>query len=166
MRFRRPLVALPFALAILFAQFRESGSPELHARLEISTEPRMPVRVYLFKGNRPFRLSPVDAHMPLRVDLFYRERLWTNSANPRTLEVTCRDQSHFFLLDGAGSYNLPAGKYRVEAYRGFFFEPVVQEFSLTAGQTHTLTLEMNTWAGPERARWISGDDHIPLTRAR
>lgn len=166
MSIRRSLLALPFALAILWAQFHESGSPELHARLEITTEPRMPVRLYLFKGERPFRLSPVDAHLPLRVDLFYRERLWTSSANPRTLEVTCRDRSHFILLDGAGSYNLPAGKYRIEAYRGFFYVPVVREFELRSGETLPLKLDMENWAGDERAQWTSADDHIHITRDR
>lgn len=165
MRISRALVVLPFALALVWAQFRESGAPELRARLDLVTEPRMPVRVYLFKDNRPFRLSPVEALMPLRVDLFYRERLWSSTDKPETLEVTCKDQSHFFLLKGRASFDLPAGDYRVEAYRGFFFVPAVEEFELKAGETREVALPMVNWAGEERAKWISGDDHIHITRA-
>ena len=54
--------------------------PSLEARLEVvsirrDTGQTVPSRVYLFKDGRPFRLSPVDAMLPLRVDMFYRERL-------------------------------------------------------------------------------------------
>src|ERR1051325_5069482 len=121
MTVHRPALVVPFVLALGWAQLR--NGPELSARLDLAIEPRMPARVYLFKDGRPFRLSPVEAMLPLRVDMFYRERLWTNGRVPRTLEVTCNDQSHFFLLEGQGTYDLPAGHYRVEAYRGTFFRP-------------------------------------------
>ena len=72
-----------FGSVILLAwlQFRESGLPGLSAELEISTG--VPSRVYLFKDDRPFRLSPVDALLPLKVDSFYRERLWRRVTSPR-----------------------------------------------------------------------------------
>ena len=106
---KRALLAAAFSLALLWAaQLRD-----LEARLELVTEPRMPVRVYLFKDDRPFRLSPVQALLPLNVDLFYRERLWTSGPSPETLEVTCNEQSHFMLLNGRASFDLPAGRYRV-----------------------------------------------------
>ncbi len=138
----RPVLLAPFLLALLWAQFQESGDPGLRARLELATEPAMPVRVYLFKEGRPFRLSPVEALLPLRVDLFYRERLWSRAPDPRTLEVTCRDRSHFYLLNGRGSFDLPAGRYRIEAYRGLFYEPAVEEFELRAGQTRSVSLAL------------------------
>ena len=58
------------------------GEPEqFAARLEMAvvrgdTGHVTPARVYLFKEGKPFRLRPVDVMLPLRVDLFYRERLW------------------------------------------------------------------------------------------
>ncbi len=166
MRATRYILLSLFALALVWAQFRGSGDPTLSARLELITEPNMPVRVYLFKGDRPFRLNPVEAMLPLRVDLFYRERLWRNSADPDTLEVTCKDQSHFFLLKGRAQFDLPAGDYRVEAYRGLFYEPFQHEFTLAAGKPLTVTLAMRNWLGAgESQQWISGDDHIHITRA-
>src|SRR6266566_3928523 len=125
---------LAFGLALAWAQFQESGLPGLAANLELMVEPSMPVRVYLFKNDQPFRLSPVQALLPLKVDLYYRERLWKRAASPDTLEVTCNDQSHFFLLKGRASFTLPAGHYRVEAYRGLFYTPVETEFDLRAGE--------------------------------
>ncbi len=163
---KRSFLAALFALAVGWAQFRGSGDPSLAAHLELEVEPRMPARVYLFKDGRPFRLSPVQAMLPLRVDLFYRERLWRNAPDPATLEVTCADTSHFLLLKGKGSYDLPAGKYRVEAYRGLFYKPYSAEFELKAGETLRVPLKLEDWTGGQGRQWLSADDHIHLVRAR
>jgi hypothetical protein len=112
-------------LALAGVQFSETGLPGLSAELDLSTG--VPARVYLFKDDRPFRLSPVDALLPLHVDFFYRERLWRRLPSPATLEVTANEQSHFFLLRGRARFVLPPGKYRVEAYRGFLHKPAFQE---------------------------------------
>src|SRR2546422_245361 len=145
MRVPRLAPAAFFGLALIWAQFRESGSPELAGHLELVVEPSMPARVYLFKDNRPFRLSPVQAVLPLRVDTFYRERVWRSGDGPETLEVTCNDQSHFLLLKGRAAFDLPAGKYRTEAYRGLFYTPVSTEFELKAGETRRVPLKLASW---------------------
>ena len=163
---RRLVLLAVFALALVWAQFSESGAPALHARLELAIDPVMPARVYLFKDDQPFRLSPIQAVMPLHVDRFYRERVWTNTPSPDTLEVTCAEQSHFFLLKGRGSFNLPQGHYRVEAYRGLFYIPASAEFDLRAGETSRIALKLEDWTGGASKDWISGDDHIHLTRER
>ena len=166
MRIRRSHLVTFFGLTLAWAQFRESGVPGLAAHLELITDPLVPARVYLFKDGRPFRLSPVQAMLPLRVDLFYRERLWRSSDHPDVLEVTCNDQSHFFLLKGRASFDLPAGHYRVETYRGLFYTPAEVEFDLRAGETRRVSLKLESWAGAAREQWLSGDDHIHLTRSR
>lgn len=153
------------AAALAWAQFRASGLAALSARLEVATSPLMPARVYLFKDGRPFRLSPTDAMLPLRVDLFYRERLWRRAPDPAVLEVTCNDISHFILLKGKAGFDLPAGRYRIEAYRGLFYKPFSRDFKLQAGQTLKLQLPMEDWTGGERRHWLSGDTHIHLVRA-
>ena len=141
------------------AQMRLSQS----SRLELSTAPNLPARVYLFKDNKPFRLGPVDAILPIKVDLFYRDTLWQAGANPKTLEVMAYDQSHVLLLDGAASFTLPPGKYRVEATRGLFYEPTSASFELKPGETTKVVLPMKRWTEQE---WISGDDHIHLPRTK
>jgi hypothetical protein len=55
-------------LLLAWVQFRQTGLPGLSAELDLSTG--VPARVYLFKDDRPFRLNPVDALLPLHVDLF------------------------------------------------------------------------------------------------
>ncbi|MFN0170076.1 MAG: CehA/McbA family metallohydrolase [Bryobacteraceae bacterium] len=165
---RRVLVLTVFTAALGLAYlWGQEGDPALSARLTIRTEPLVPARVYLFKSNRPFRLSPVDALLPLSVDSFYRERLWTRGSGPvRTLEVRHREDSHFLLLSGEGTYSLPAGSYRVEAYRGTFYAPAAEVFDLRAGESATVTLKLRDWSNGKRASWISSDDHIHLTRSR
>jgi hypothetical protein len=150
----------------------------LAARLELAVSRgdngrATPARVYLFKDEKPFRLSPVDVLLPLRVDLFYRERLWRRPPElqgpdgrpARTLEVTSDGESHFVLLDGEGAYELPAGNYRVEAYRGLFWRPASEEFVLKAGESRRVGLTLQPLDGGKDRGWISGDDHIHLTRA-
>jgi hypothetical protein len=170
-RFLRLYLLLGFALAISYAQLRDSLRPALAAQLTISvadseTGELMPARVYLFKEGRPFRLSPVDSLLPLRIDLFYRERLWKQNGRPRTLEVTANEQSHFILLDGEASFDLPAGRYRAEAYRGLFFKPAAADFELRADEKRLIVLKLSPVASERQTEWLSGDDHIHLVRAK
>src|SRR5262249_6695576 len=132
-----------------------------------------PARVYLFKDGKPFRLSPVDVLLPLRVDLHYRERLWrrppeapsADGRPARTLEVTNDGESHFVILDGVGHYELPAGRYRLEAYRGLSWAPAARELAHRAGEAAEASLPLRRREGATAQAWISGDDHIHLTRA-
>ena len=168
----RVLLLAGFLLALAAAQVRESLRPDYAARLELvvqraDTGETIPARVYLFKGDRPFRLSPVDAFLPLRADLFYRERLWSNTPNPKTLEVTFRDASHFILLEGAAAFDLPASAdYRIEAYHGTFFKPAVAEFSLGAEERRRIVLKVEPIAPGRQRNWLAADDHIHLMRAK
>ncbi len=151
--------------------------PQFAASVEIvtihaGTGEVTPARVYLFKGDRSFRLRPVDSLLPLRPDLFYRERLWRRADRPETLEVTANNMSHFILLSGRGRFDLPRSrtdigeKYRLEAYRGTFFEPAVAEFTLEAGEQKQIEVELRPIAPGHQEEWLSGDDHIHLMRAR
>jgi hypothetical protein len=166
-----------FALALGYPQLRDSLRPARSTRVEIRIEradtgQTLPARVYLFKGADPFRLSPVDAFLPLRSDLFYRERIWRQTERPSVLEVTARDTSHFILLDGKAAFDLPRSrtdideKYRIEVHHGMFFKPAVQEFTLDADETRQITVRLEPIAPGRQEKWISADDHIHLMRAR
>lgn len=150
------------------------SSARLHLTVVRSDTGRTtPARIYLFKDDKPFRLSPVDVMLPLRVDLHYRERLWRRppelpspgSRPARTMEVTNDGESHFVLLDGEGRYELPAGRYRLEAYRGLSWVPTARDFELRAGEDTEVALSLQPLQGANAQGWISGDDHIHLTRA-
>ena len=168
----RAFLVAGFLLALGAAQVRESLRPDYAARLEVvvqraDTSETIPARVYLFKADSPFRLSPVDAVLPLRSDLFYRERLWSNTPDPQTLEVTALDKSHFILLEGSATFDLPAAPdYRIEAYHGTFFKPAVKEFSLSADEKRRVVLEAEPIAPGRQDDWLAADDHIHLMRAK
>ena len=144
---------------------RHAVNLQVTVRRSDTGEP-VPARVYLFKGDREFRLSPVDAMLPLRPDLFYRERIWRRTDNSRVLEVTARDSSHFVLLEGTASFSLPASDgYRIEAYHGIFFRPAEESFSLRFGEDSEIALNLDPIAPGWQEQWLAGDDHIHLVRA-
>jgi hypothetical protein len=161
----RPLLVVAFLLLLALA-YGQLGPPAGTATLEVATSPRTPARLYLFKNDAPFRFSPVDAVLPIQSDLFYRERLFTANASPSVLEIVARDQYHTILLKGAARFHLPPGKYRLEAFRGFFYVPARVEFELAAGEERRVSLPLKPWPGVDPAQWISGDDHIHLMRDR
>ena len=168
----RLVLLLGFALLIGFAQVRQSLRPDFSAHLEIvvqraDTGEVVPARVYLFKADKPFRLSPVDSHLPLHSDMFYRERVWHRSDKPKTLEVTANDESHFILLEGRATFDLPAAEnYRLEVFRGFFYKPVVEEFSLEAEKTRRIVVKLEPIAPGRQEEWFAADGHIHLMRAK
>src|SRR4029434_5086267 len=140
-------------------------APPMHpARLEVAVEPRMPARIYLFKNKAAFRLWPVQAVLPIKSDQFYRDRLWTDNSDPDVLEVIANDENHYLLLKGRATFHLPPGNYRMEAYRGLFYTPAIQQFELKPDETRRLTLSMRPWEGVRPEDWISADDHIHLGR--
>ena len=159
---RTALFAAFIALLVLAASALEDH-PGHSARLTVRTSPRLPARVYLTRNGAPFRLHPVQAVLPINVDVYYGDRLWLRDPDPAVLEVIHADESHFLLLNGQATFSLPPGKYKLEAYRGFFYKPAFVEFELTNDSAREVTLPMETWTNP--AEWISSDDHIHLTRA-
>ena len=177
LRFLRLYALAGFALMLGYSQVRDSLRPDFAASLTVVTRRAdtgevVPARVYLLKGQRAFRLSPVDAMLPLRADTYYRERIWYGNADPKVLEVTARDGSHFILLEGRASFDLPRSrtdqneKYRLEAYHGLFFKPAVAEFTLEAGGQRTVTLDLEPIAPGRQEQWLAADDHIHLMRAK
>jgi len=154
----RALLLIVCGLLLVVAQLRRDANV---ATLSLATEPNVPVRVYLSKSDRSFRLHPVDAILPLKIDLFYRDTMWRAKPDPRTIELVNNEQSHFYLLDGSATFTLPAGDYKIEAFRGTLYEPASSTFTLKAGETRRVVLPMKRWAAGD---WISADDHIHLPR--
>ena len=88
------------------------------------------------------------------------------SFNERVKAVEARGQKVRYLNIGDpvafGFKNLPPGKYRVEAYRGFLHKPAFQEFTLAPRSERRVELRLQPM---HETGWLSGDDHIHLTRA-
>ena len=170
--FTRWRVALLLVTSPLFSQHRDSALRPNHAA-SLTIEIRnaingdlVPARVYLFRGATPHRLSPVDNVLPLFEDNFYRERIWRMTNQPKSLEVDIQNQWHDLLLEGKGTFDVPAGDdYRLEAYHGFFWEPGVERFALQPEQKKTVVVKMRPIAPGRQDKWITGDEHIHLMRA-
>ncbi|MBM3774882.1 MAG: hypothetical protein FJW37_06905 [Acidobacteria bacterium] len=163
-----PMPLRPFAI-LLFGFLLASAwqeAPQFSARVEVSTAGRLPARTYLFKSGQPFRLQPVHASMPVRSDLFYRDRLWLETPDPDVLEIIANDEYHYLLLKGQATFHLPPGKYRMEAYRGLFYTPASAEFELQANETRRVELALKPWDGVRPEEWVSADDHIHITRTK
>ncbi len=85
---------LALGVTLALAQLRHF---ENAAKLEIQTN--LPTRIYLFKSDRPFRLHPVDAILPLKLDLFYRDTLWRKTPiRRRSKSLTTTNSTSSFLL--------------------------------------------------------------------
>jgi hypothetical protein len=165
---------LAFLAAVLTsAQVRDSALRPSHAAsltIEVrhaDTGELVPARVYLFRGATPHRLSPVDNLLPLFEDNFYRERIWRMNNSPKTLEINVKNQWHDLLLEGKGTFDVPAwDDYRLEAYHGFFWEPGILRFALKPEETKTVVVKVKPIAPGRQEKWISGDEHIHLMRAK
>lgn len=162
-----------FPVLPLFTQQRDSSLRPNHSSsltIEVrhgDTGELVPARVYLFRGAAPHRLSPADSLLPLFVDNFYRERIWRMTDKPKSLEVTVHNQWHDLLLEGRGTFDVPAwDDYRLEAYHGFFWHPGVAKFALEPETAKTVVVKIRPIAPGRQEKWISGDEHIHLARAR
>ena len=81
--------------------------------------------------------------------------------------MTCNEQSHFFLLKGRASFGLPAGPLpRRSLPRTCSIIPASQEFELARRRDPPCRAEARRLDRRRVKDWISGDDHIHLTRAR
>jgi hypothetical protein len=65
-----------------------------------------------------------------------------------------------FYCDQATALVLPAGKYRLRAFRGPEYQPVTQELTIEAGQTLDRTIELTRWTHAAESGWYSGENHI------
>jgi hypothetical protein len=165
-RTTRGLLIVAFSVLITAAAWPDLWPPPFAAVVDLATADRLPARLYLWKGNSPFRITPADAVLPIRSDTFYRDRFYSRLPAPRLMEVIARDQYHYLLLKGEATIFLPPGDYRLQAYRGHFYTPARLSFTVKAGQRQRLVLQLQPWEGVNPREWISADDHIHLTRSK
>jgi hypothetical protein len=80
-------------------------------------------------------------------------------APPGALYHVLRGSGHFYC-DRAAELTLPAGKYRLRAFRGPEYRPAFREVTVRPGQALELTVELARWAHAAAAGWYSGENHI------
>jgi hypothetical protein len=69
-----------------------------------------------------------------------------------------------FYTDGRYRARLPAGAYRLVGRRGIEYRGIDQSFTITAGETLTLELELDRFTDQPARGWYSGDVHIHSAR--
>jgi dipeptidyl aminopeptidase/acylaminoacyl peptidase len=81
------------------------------------------------------------------------------AAPPGALYRVLRTTPHFYC-DQSAEWTLPAGKYRLRAYRGPEYEPAIQEVTIVADGTRELTVDLSRWTHAAASGWYSGENHI------
>jgi len=70
------------------------------------------------------------------------------------------DSSGFFHSSGDFELSVPAGKFRVEAFRGIEHEPALAEGVVAAGKTQEVELVLKRYTAWQGRGWWTGEDHI------
>lgn len=69
---------------------------------------------------------------------------------------------HFFHTDGEFTAELPPGKIRVEAIKGFAYQPAEKEAEVIAGKTSEITLALGPVIDMNGLSWYSGSTHVHM----
>jgi hypothetical protein len=78
---------------------------------------------------------------------------------PGSLYRSLRGRAHFYC-DQTAELTVPAGTYRLSAYRGPEYKVAAQQVVVKAGQTHEVTVELVRWVHLAKNGWYSGELHI------
>jgi Tol biopolymer transport system component len=80
-------------------------------------------------------------------------------APPGALYRMLRGTGHFYC-DRSAELLLPAGKYRLRAFRGPEYRSAFHEITIQPGKTLELTVHLERWTHAARTGWYSGENHI------
>jgi hypothetical protein len=136
----------------LSLRITDAAGEEIPARLEVLDEAG---RAWLAEDAIPLRFECLLAPLPD----WAAERV---SISPR-LENPHTGTNQFYA-DGSARLELPAGRYRVRAYRGIEHSVEERSVELRAGEAQSLAIEMRRWIDLPAAGWYAADDHLHITR--
>jgi hypothetical protein len=107
------------------------------------------------------RLRVVDAasKQPVVARISLKEDGGPYHALAGSLYRMLRGRGHFYC-DRAAELTVPAGKYRLEGYRGPEYKVAAQDLTLDAGQVREVTVELERWVHLAAGGWYSGETHI------
>lgn len=104
------------------------------------------------------RVTLAGASTPARIHLLASDdRAYTPDGEFH--RVSSVNELHYFHTDGSFEVELPSGMARVEAMRGFEFQPTAKEIDIPEGGVVEVELELERLADPRTAGWYSGDTH-------
>jgi len=143
----------------------EPATGTLHVRvLDAALEREVPARLEL--RDEQGRAFVAEDAIPLRFECgaqplpdWAAERFSISRelANPHTGTTQ-------FYADGSARLALPAGRYRLRAFRGIEYEVAEQEVEVAAGREQSTSVTLRRWIDLPAAGWWSADDHVHITR--
>jgi hypothetical protein len=80
-------------------------------------------------------------------------------APPGSLYRSLRGRGHYYC-DKRAEFTVPAGTYRLTAYRGPEYKVQSSEIVVKAGQAREVTVELERWIHLAKSGWYSGELHI------
>jgi Tol biopolymer transport system component len=110
-------------------------------------------------GTLRFRTTDRDTKKPLVARIALQQEQGKFFAPPGALYRFLRGTGHFYAEQTA-ELVLPAGKYRLRAFRGPEYRPVSEELTIQPGQTLERTVELARWTHAAQSGWYSGENHI------
>lgn len=156
--------AVPAALGLgaLACGGPETGTLELRV-LDAASGREVPARLELLDAEG-------GAHVADEALVLSFECEWAPLPGPlRELDLSQRIRhrgagvDHFYL-DGPGRARLPAGRYRLRAFKGPEYRVARHEIDVEVGETHAVELALERWIDMPAQGWWSADDHIHITR--
>ena len=110
-------------------------------------------------GTLRLRTQDRDGKKPVSARVIVHQEKGKFFAPPGALHRMLRGAGHFYC-DKSADLVLPAGKYRVRAFRGPEYKPAGYEILIEAGKSIELTVDMERWTHAARNGWYSGENHI------
>jgi Tol biopolymer transport system component len=131
---------------------------------DFTTGQDVAVRFDVMDYRRPtgtLRLRLIDAatKAPVVARVSLKEVGGRFHAPPGSMYRSLRGTSHF-CADQIAELTVPAGTYRLKAYRGPEYRVASQEIRIAAGEARDVTVELERWAHMARSGWYSGELHI------
>jgi len=107
------------------------------------------------------RLTVVDAdtNKPVTARISLQHESGKFNYPPGALHRMLRGLGHFYL-DKTETWHVPAGNYRLRAYRGPEYEVAAAEFDVRPGELNSRVITIKRWSHLAKRGWHSGENHI------
>ncbi len=140
-----------------------SSSTALHLR-DMRSGADSAIRFETMDYRRPtgtLRLKVVDGAggKPTIARISLREDQGRFHAPPGSLHRSLRGRGHFYC-DRTAELTVPAGSYRLSAFRGPEYTVANRDITVEAGQTREVVVELQRWVHMAKDGWHSGELHI------
>ncbi len=141
----------------------QQGPTSLVVRdLKTLEDQMVPITRYDFRGpTGSLRLATIDAKSshPVTVRVVLQDSAGKYYAPEQSLYRVLNSTGHFYCANQC-ELQLPAGEYRLIAYRGPEYRPARTKLTIEAGKSTELSVSLERWYHAAEQGWYSGENHI------